>query len=87
MELIKASHWTVRGAIEFDKQITLQGRQYQLLSTELHTSKRGTKRDLLVWEGTCNVCGCHFVFETTRSRFYPTATCPQHRPINARGQS
>jgi len=31
MKMIKASHWTVRGELEFNKLISLQGRQYRLV--------------------------------------------------------
>ena len=84
MEMIKASHWTVRGELEFHKQITLQSRHYLLVDTEPYVGARGNSSELLVWEGTCTVCDCNFTFTTTRSRFYPTATCVKHRPESSR---
>ena len=84
MKMIKAFHWTVRGELEFDKRITLQGRHYRLVNTSNHENSRGRSSELLVWEGTCTKCRRKFTFETTRSRFYPTATCVDHRPNGQR---
>ena len=87
MEMVKASHWTVRGDLEFNKRITLQGRRYRLTGTRDHTATSGNSSELLIWRGTCSVCGCKFTFETTRGRFYPTATCDLHRgQANLRGR-
>ena len=80
MKMIKAWHWSVRGELEFNKRIKLLGRDYRLIDTSVRDGARGQSRELLVWEGRCSECRRKFTFETTRGRFYPTATCPQHRP-------
>ncbi len=87
MKMIKASHWSVRGELEFNKRVALQGRDYILIDTTVHHGARGQSWELLVWEGRCTICRRKFTFETTRGKFYPTATCPQHRPARMRGSS
>ena len=31
MEMVKSTHWRVRGDLEFNKRITVQGRNYRLV--------------------------------------------------------
>jgi hypothetical protein len=79
MEMIKATRWRVRGELEFNKRITVQGRHYRLVDETLTEKSQGYSGELLVWTGTCVVCGSKFTFETPRTSFYPTATCVKHR--------
>ena len=79
MEMIKASHWTVRGPIETGKRVSIQSRDYLLLRTEPYTTKFGYPSELLTWQGHCVVCGNKFTFKTGRSKFFPTASCKKHR--------
>ena len=79
MEMVKATHWVVRGDLDFTKRIVLQGRRYRLIDTSDFTSARGKYSELLIWSGTCAVCSRKFTFETSRGKFYPTATCELHR--------
>ena len=73
------TRWRVRGDLEFNKRITIQGRHYRLVDTKSYETAQGGASELLVWTGTCVVCGSEFTFETPRSSFYPTATCVRHR--------
>ena len=84
MKMIKASHWKVRGELELDKRFVLQGRRYRLVSTRPYQNARGKFGERLVWSGTSVQCRRRFTFETTRSKFYPTATCAKHRPSSSR---
>ena len=86
MEMIKSTNWKVRGDLEFNKRISLQGRHYTLEDTEPYVNARGVSGVLLVWRGTCTVCGCKFTFKSTRSTFYPTSRCQDHRPASSRRQ-
>jgi len=79
MEMIKYTHWGVRGELDFTKRITLMGRHYRLIDTSEFTSTSGKHGELLIWSGTCAVCSRKFTFETSRGNFYPTATCELHR--------
>jgi hypothetical protein len=79
MEMIKATRWRVRGILEFNKRITVQGRHYRLVDEAPYENSQGYSGELLIWQGNCVVCGCKFTFETTRGSFYPTATCVKHR--------
>ena len=79
MEMVKASHWTVRGPLEIGKRVTVQRRKYTLLAKEPYTTKYGHASELLAWEGRCVVCGSEFTFKTPRSKFEATATCKKHR--------
>ena len=87
MKLVKVDFWSVRGDLEFNKLVTVRGREYRLVSLEPYTSKSGFAGDLLVWEGCCSTCGHYFNFRTGRSKFYPTANCENHRPTNSSRRS
>ena len=87
MEMVKDTSWRVRGDLEFDTPIAVHGRRYRLIDTSVYENSRGNSGELLVWQGDCVVCGSKFTFETTRGRFYPTATCAKHRgQANLRGR-
>jgi len=79
MEMVKDTQWRVRGDLEFNKQVTVQDLHYRLVDETPYEIPQGYSGELLVWTGTCVVCGSKFTFETPRSRFYPTATCVKHR--------
>ena len=79
MNMVKDTRWRVRGELEFDTPITVQGRHYRLVDTGVYENPQGYSGVLLVWTGTCVVCGSKFTFETPRNSFYPTATCVKHR--------
>jgi hypothetical protein len=79
MEIHKDTRWRVRGELEFDTPITVQGRNYRLVGTAPYEYSQGYSGELLVWAGTWVVCGSKFTFETPRTSFYPTATCVKHR--------
>ena len=79
MEMVKSTHWRVRGDLEFNKRITVQGRNYRLVDEAPYENSQDYSGVLLVWAGTCVVCGSKFTFETSRSSLYPTATCGSHR--------
>ena len=79
MNMIKDTRWRVRGELEFNKRITIQGRHYRLVNETPYENHQGYSGGLLVWTGTCVVCGSKFTFETSRGSFFPTATCLKHR--------
>jgi hypothetical protein len=79
MEVHKDARWRVRGELEFNKRVTVQGRHYRLMDETPYDNSQGYSGGLLVWTGTCVVCGSKFTFETPRTSFYPTATCMKHR--------
>ena len=79
MDIHKDTRWRVRGDLEFDTPKTVQGRRYRLVDETPYENHQGYSGGLLVWTGTCVVCGSKFSFETPRSSFYPTATCQKHR--------
>jgi hypothetical protein len=55
MEVHKDARWRVRGELEFDKPITLQGRRYRLVDTVPYENSKGCSGELLVWRGNRNL--------------------------------
>ena len=62
MEMIKATRWRVRGDLEFNKRIIVQGRHYRLVDEASYANSQGYSGERLVWMGTCVICGSKFTF-------------------------
>jgi hypothetical protein len=79
MNIVKASHWIVKGRLEVGKRVIVQNREYTLLAAEPYTTKYGHPSELLNWEGRCVICHNKLRFKSPRSKFEPIATCKKHR--------
>ena len=78
MEMIKATHWTIRGQLKLDQRVTVEGRDYYLRELKLCKDELGRASMMLTWEGCCDICGSKFNFKAPRSKFMPTASCRKH---------
>lgn len=78
MEMVKATHWTIRGQLQIGQQVTVEGRDYYLRDLKSCKNEFDHVSLLLTWEGCCDVCGLKFNFKAPQSKFMPTTSCRKH---------
>jgi hypothetical protein len=83
MELIKTYAWRIKGTPRVGNKAKAQGRAYEIVDHAPHVTKAGRVTKLILWKGTCIVCGEKFTFTTGASKFSATATCEYHRHMGA----
>jgi hypothetical protein len=86
MRVEKETSWRVRGPVKIGDVISIRVRKYKIVNVEPYYSKTGSRTKLITWLGTCVVCGYEFHFQSG-AKFWPTATCPEHRGQAPRGKN